>query len=301
MRKYLLILLLLLLPFTVHAQSPSGAIRAEPAFTEVVLNQPDEEKTIAIEYKNESTSPVSLELFPLDFKQQDETGVISFLGKDAGSFSYSLSSFLTFPVTTLELQPQEKKVIQIAVKNRPDLSPGGHYAAVIARQRNDQRSQSDTSISPSLSTLILLRKTGGERFNLSLKRVNWPDNFIVFGYPSSIHLFFQNEGNVHVVPYGRTEITDMFGRLIYKGIINTSSSRVFPSSRRYISTDLRYITYSLPISINTISIKGNDSLHKTTFSYNESFIYINPFFVIGVSIVVYIAFRIIKKRKKKNV
>jgi hypothetical protein len=292
---------LLTFPFRIYAQSPNGSLRAEPAFTEVVLNQPDEEKSVAIEYKNDSTSPVSLELFPLDFKQQDETGVISFLGKDAGSFSYSLSSFLTFPVTTLELQPQEKKTVQIAVKNRPDLSPGGHYAAIIARQRNDQRSQSDTAISPSLSTLILLRKTGGERFNLSLKSVNWPDNFIVFAYPSSIHLFFQNEGNVHVVPYGRVEIVDMFGRVIYKGVINTSSARIFPSSRRYINTDLRHITSSLPLSINTISMKGNDSLHKTTFSYSESFIYINLFFVVGVIVVMYIAFRIIKTRKKKNV
>lgn len=277
------------------AENKNFSIGVEPALVEVVLEEPGEEKKVELTYLNSSDQPLGLEIFPIDFKQQDKTGLVEFLGREAGSYSYSLSSFLSFESARIDLEAGEKRKFLVSVKNRPDLSPGGHYAAVVARLIDTSEKSSSAKVTPSISALILVRKTGGERFNLSLIEVGWPKNPVVFGYPRVITLLFQNEGNVHLVPYGRLEIFDLFGRQLYKGVINTSSLRVFPSSRRYIKIEAGAVKPSLPFSINSLTVRGEDSLSKTNFLFKDSFIYLNPILIflplVGLSIV------IVKKRQ----
>lgn len=275
------------------ALASEGTIEIEPAYIEVEIKDPAQEEDITITFKNNSQKTISLEIFPVDFKQQNERGGVSFLGKEAGSYSYSLSSFLSFETDKLIIAPGKTEKLRVTVKNRLDLSPGGHYAAVVGRLTND--SKTENLISPALSSLIFMRKVGGERFNLSIKDVDWPSSLFVFRYPTSFDITFQNEGNIHLTPYGRGEITDMFGRLIYKGILNTSSAIVMPESRRLVPVEFRQIGKSLPISINKLSIKGQDSLKKTNFIYEESFIYINPF-LLTVPLFLF-AFWFLRKRR----
>ena len=277
-----------------------GTLELSPAFVDVVLSKPDEQKQIVLNLTNNSNKPVSLELYPIDFKQKDEFGTIGFLGQDAGSFSYSLSSFVSFESNRLDLDPHEKKKFTLVVKNREDLSPGGHYAAIVAKLVTSVKlKQGDGILSPAVSALILLRKTGGERFNLSLTSVDWPTRSIEFSYPSSLTLTFQNEGNVHVVPYGTVEIRDIFNRVAYKGIINTSSLRVLPESRRRVVVDISGVEWGLPISLNTIQIQGNDSLSKVFYTYNSTFFYINPYLLFAIFVgVIYIIQKKIRKKKK---
>lgn len=268
-----------------------------PAYTEVVLEKPGEEKKLEITYTNNTNSPISLEMFAIDFKQQDQTGAIAFLGQQPGSFSYSLSSFLSFESNLLDLEIGEKKIFEIVVKNRDDLSPGGHYAAVVAKLIPPQEQQEETKVLPSVSSLILLRKVGGERFNLSIIDVSWPKNFFIFQYPRSITLFFQNEGNVHLVPYGQVLVKDMVGRHLYEGTINTSSLFVFPEARRYIVNDLQKVKASFPLSLNSVEIKGKDSLNKTNFLRRDYVLYIHP--VLALALVLSVGFYITRKFRKK--
>lgn len=257
-----------------------GALELSPAFLDVVLKTPNEEKKITLDFANQSDKPISLEIFPIDFKQKDEFGTLSFLGQEAGSFSYSLSSFLSFESNRLDLDAHEKKKFSLSVKNRQDLSPGGHYAAVIARLVTPVKSKEGHEIiAPSISSLILLRKEGGERFNLSLTNVDWPTRSVEFTYPNALNLMFQNEGNVHVIPYGTAEVRDPFNRVLYKGYVNTSSLRILPESRRRIVVDLVQVQSGLPLSLNTMRIHGEDSLGKTAYNSTTSFIYLNPYFL----------------------
>lgn len=306
-----------------------GAIEASPVFTEVVLEAPGETEEIELLYKNNSDETITLEIFPIDFRQADLTGAVNFLGVESGSFSYSLSSFLSFESNTISLDPGQERVFKVAVTNRADMSPGGHYAAVIARLRPDFAKDSSgtqgpgtqgpggqgpignqntslsevsdlgrASVAPSISSLILLRKVGGERFNLSLSDSAFPDNFVVFNYPLTIISTFRNEGNIHLVPFGRAEVKDIFGRVLYKGIVNASSLRVFPETRRYINIEMSRTAWSFPISVNTFTIKGEDSLKKTKYAYQESFVYINPWFGGGVVILAILLIRFREKFKK---
>ncbi len=250
-----------------------GALTVAPAFSDITLTESADRAEVILEYKNGGSETVELEIGAIDFRQTDN-GVLQYVGQDAGSYSYSLASFLTPEANTLVLDPGEKKEFTVTINNKESLSPGGHYAAVTARIISAAK-RGTARIQPSVSALILLRKTGGERFNLSLVDADWPQDLFVFRVPNSIRLTFQNEGNVHLVPYGTVELIDMFGRMTHKGVINTSSLRIFPETRRYITTDVRPIANIFPLALYSVKITGNDSLNKVTYSQQQSFIYID--------------------------
>ena len=275
-----------------------GSIQIEPAYIEVVLDQKSSEKQFDVTVKNNSSKNISLDIFPIDFQSSGVRGGITFLGQEASSYSYSLSSFLSFETNRLDIDSGEQRKLTVTVRNRPNLSPGGHYAAVVARLANDSKTSDANIISPALSSLIFMRKEGGEIFNLSIREVDFPSSAVSFGVPREVEAEFQNDGNVHVVPYGKLEIKDIFGRIVYKGVLNTSSAIVMPETRRIIATQVKKTGWMLPISLNEVSITGTDSLKKTSYLHKDSFFYINPFVLIIFFIL--IAYLIIRKRKQRE-
>ncbi|MBU2592167.1 hypothetical protein KKD61_01750 [Patescibacteria group bacterium] len=290
-----LALLFLVCPSDVRARE-TQFLKISPAIVNLVLEEPDQEEVVTIELNNTGDQTIRVELFAIDFKQQDLTNVIEFLPLGDDSYSYSLASFISLETNHLILTAKEKREFNVAVKNREDLSPGGHYAAIVARLIDEQQQEDVTRVSPAISCLILLRKTGGEIFNLQLKKLTWPIGSIVFRYPELIKLLFQNEGNIHLIPYGSLTINDFLGRTIYGASINTSSSPILPQSRKYIEANLKKIGFSLPISINSISINGRDSLNEIKFDYKKTFVYLNPLFAIGVIVIGSVLAIKIKKR-----
>ncbi len=277
-----------------------SGIEVNPAVMEVEISSIEQEKTIKIHVINYNDYAVNLDLAAINFKQGDLDGLVQFLGEKSDSYTYSLSSFIHLSYPEIELEAHEKRDIEVQILNRQDLSPGGHYAGIVVRQKPQKGTGGKTYILPAVSSLILLKKTGGEQYNLSIKDVDWPEHVVELFYPQKINITFQNEGNIHLVPYGRVEIRDIFNRLIKKGVINTSSAYVFPSSRRRLEIDMKPISLSLPISINTLTIKGNDSIKKTNFNYQEAYVYINPFFIGIVILMPIIIKRYRSKRRAKK-
>lgn len=272
------LLVFLFTPLRVFAQEISGGIAVSPAYVDVEVQDPAERKEFEITYKNNGSEQIELEIFPINFVQTNERGAIGFLGQESGSYKYGLSSFLSFETNSLQLEPGETKSLTAIVTNRQDLSPGGHYAAIIGRVVIDDSSISSitTKIAPAVSVLVYLVKKGGENYNLSLKSVDWPKSPIVFNIPSTIVLTFQNEGNTHLTPFGTVMINDMFGREVYKGFLNDSSFKVLPSSRRVIPGYLTRLKTLVPISFMAMEIKGTDFGKNTNFIFRESFVYVNP-------------------------
>lgn len=273
-----------LLSLHVHAQT-NGKLRVAPAVQEVILKENEKSKDILITYTNNTGKDIQLSLSSMDFKQSDDLGKIGFLSESSG-YSYSLSSFLSLQADEVQLRPEESKQVVVRIENRQDISPGGHYAAIVAKINSDAK-QGATAISPSISSLILVNKQGGERYNLSLKSVGWPDGPVVFSLPKTSVYTFQNEGNVHLVPHGRVDVSDMFHRPLAKGVVNESSARVFPESIRQILVQYYHENFVLPVSILTIRTQGDDSLHKTQFSHRDVVLYIHPaviLFILGLGV-----------------
>lgn len=282
----------------VFAITLTKGLEVNPAFTEVTLEKPNQEKTIQLTYTNHTDQPIVLNLSPRDFRQNENNDNYSFLNNSA-NYSYSLSSFLSLESDTLELLPQEKKRFNVLVKNREDISPGGHYAAIVARFTTEDNQKSNQVI-PALTSLILLRKSGGEHFRLILQTSSFPSFPISVANPDNISVSFRNDGNIHLVPYGRVDITDIFGRLIKKGVLNEDSKIIYPESRRNILSRIQNTSLQLPISWNRVDIYGQDSLKKTHYKLSKSYLYINPFFLIALPILILIIYIFWKKHVQKH-
>lgn len=302
MKRYLIFLLsLLVLCFTVRPvyASGNGTVEVVPAYTDVTIDASQSAKQIKFSYTNHSSTPITLDLFPIDFKQQNN-GSLSFLGQSSGAYSYSLSSFLSFDTNRLYVPAGETRQLIVTIKNREDISPGGHYAAVVARMVSNTNHDGKTSVLPSVSSLILMKKTGGEHYDLSLLRTDWPDHLVEFGIPQSIDLLFQNDGNVHLIPYGQVVVKDVFGRVVAQGIINDSSLIIFPEVQREINADFTVRRTQFPVSFDTMTITGQDSIQKVQYHYVNSFIYINPYFAICLFLLIVFLFHFWRVRRKKK-
>lgn len=285
----------------IHAQS-KNTVKLSPAYVDVVLKDPQEETPVSFFLENNGSKPLSFELFSIDFQQKDDLGTIGFLGKSASNYSYSLSSFLTFKNPNIVVSPGEREEIEVIIQNREDLTPGSHYAAIVAREVQEESDK--PSVAPAISGLIYVTKQGGERYNLSFKDFSFPSRVVSFSNPATAFVTLQNDGNTYLIPYGTADIFDSFGRRIFKGIINEPSVRVFPQSVRRVPVYFRDTAFEFPISINTIKLQGRDSLNKTKFSYQEVYVYINPWFVGSIVLITFliVGYRkvLVKKRRKPS-
>lgn len=270
----------LFLPAGSFAQE--SGIKVSPAFLEVVLGESESEKDVEVEIENLTDDTVQISLFAIDFRQANENGGIDFLGVNSQDYSYSLASFISFETTSITLQKGEKDTVNVKITNRPDLSPGGHYAAIVGNVESDTGSLNESAeVKPAISSLILLRKSGGEVFSMSLLETNWPKT-LMFGFPDrQMQILIQNEGNVHLIPYGTVIIKDIFGNEITRGTINNGSFIILPESRRWIDVRLNPFSYNFPLSFVTIDIKGRDNIDKTTFVYQQTALLINPVVILG--------------------
>ena len=99
------------------------------------------------------------------------------------------------------------------------------------------------------------------------------------------------------MPQGRVDVVDMFQRSIAKGVVNESSARIFPESRRYITVQYYHQKWAFPVSVLTMVAKGNDSLHKTGYSHRDIVLYIHPAVIILLLVVMGVMVSMYRRRR----
>ncbi len=280
----------------VHAQS---VLTLDPAFQEVVITADDSEVETTISYSNESSESVELELFAYDFTQTDLLGSVGLLPGDV-SYPHTLASFLEFEQNRFVLNPQEKKNVTIRVRNRGSLTPGGHYAAVVARVVQSADVQATQQVVPAVSALILVRKTGGEQYHLSLSSTDWNPGAIEFSVPDKVELLFRNDGNVHDIPRGTVEAKSLFGKTLYQGTVNESSFYLLPGTQRRIPVKLRKSHSLLPLEIVTVTMSGAAQFSGIGYKREESFILIRWEFLVVLLVLVAGSVGIWQWRKRRR-
>lgn len=255
----------MLLSATPQVNAESG-IRIDPAFQEVILTSDIREATVSASIYNLSGQTLDLEIFALDFVQHPELGGIELLQR--AQSQYQLSPYVSLNQKALSIPPGEAASMSATIANTSQLSPGGHYGALVARVRPAETGQLQ-QVLPAVSSLVLLKKIGGERYQLSLQSLEWGSSLpIFFGIPNSVSMQFHNTGNVHVIPRGVIMVKDVWGRQIQRGTVNTSSAFILPESRRTLIVPLRTETRSLPVNVLRLSVQG--SVEGTDIKYLHS-------------------------------
>jgi len=260
---------------TVLAEENSRGIVLSPAFQEILLDTNDKQRDFSLSVTNTENSAVTLRITVFDFGSLDESGGVAFLGAENDlSKKYALASWIRPEKDVFMLESNETKKILVTIENREGLSPGGHYGALLFRGEgtNEEGGTSSNSIAlkQSLSSLVFVKKIGGEIYHLELKESKYENNPVLF--QDMMRLRFQNSGNVHLIPRGTITVTDPLKRIVGKGVINEESAIILPETFRIYPVALRTIAPLFVPGRYTVDISyrydGQEAFSSATFSFD---------------------------------
>lgn len=207
----------------------ANGITLSPPLKDLTLGPGLLEANSDISLTNNTAQQVRAQLKLVDLKALGEFGGTS-LDKAGLPDSYGLANWMELPGGDTVLIPSGQTVkAAVKILNKSDLTPGGHYGAVIVTTDSADSVKSNVSISQQLVSLVFVKKLGGEKYGLDLKAMLAEEKGRI---PETLKLDFASTGNVHVIPRGYVEITDPKGKLISKAIINPDSSLVLPGQTR---------------------------------------------------------------------
>lgn len=173
-----------------------------------------------------------------DFSALGENGGVSL---DQAGSKFGLANWMSLPGgNSLTLAKGQSQDIKVVINNRSDLTPGGHYGAVVLTSTS-QTSQSNNNVgfNQQVASLVFLNKTGGEVYGLQLSSISRDP---LSGMPNDISLAFKSTGNVYVVPHGYVDVIDPKGKLIERGIINQQDTILMQGTTR------QYVTLMQPVT-----------------------------------------------------
>ena len=258
----------------VFAQTGTSGFTLSPPFKEIELKKEASQSSYFIEITNNTPSHQTLYLSVVDFGSLDESGGVAFLGTGPEILErkYSLAFWVSFEKDILEIESGKSEKLKVTIMNKESLSPGGHYAAIVSATKSPKEEGRNVSLNTAFSSLIFVKKTGGEIYRLDLVekeiRSRWLD------LPDKISLRFQNSGNVHLVPRGTVIITDPRGKVISKGIINGESGIILPESFRLYQTVLERL--SLPFLPGTYRLNIDYRYEGSENFVNNSLAFFSP-------------------------
>jgi hypothetical protein len=227
---------LLIRPAQVHAASPTG-ISIGPFEEAINIAPTDTQKSFELQLSNYTKTVQELDLTTQDFGSLNDSGGIVLEGSNTYTQKYGLTSWLSLETNSVVLRPNETRQVLVTIDNRQDLQPGGHYGAIIASVVGDaSQSANHVQINQQLTSLVLVDKQGGDRYDLALTSINQNGNWLHL--PDDVRLEFQNPGNVHIIPRGVVQLRNNAGTVVAQGIINSQSAFILPESYRQLSVPL---------------------------------------------------------------
>lgn len=244
---YLIAITALFFMFTGHSDALPTGITLSPFQQEIGLQPGDTDRSFELTLTNNTPSVQELRLNGQDFGSLNETGGVLLEGSKTYTQKYGLVSWLKLGTDSVVLEPKESRTITVTVQNRASMQPGGHYGAVVASVISiDAAKKNKIVINQQLLSLLLVKKIGGEAYDLQL--VDIKNNGNLLHLPSTVQLRFHNPGNVHVVPRGIVRLKSPSGKVLSQGIINSESAFVLPETYREVYVPLSKVSsqYLLP-------------------------------------------------------
>lgn len=190
-----------------------------PAKEEIWLN-PGESATINLNITNRLGSEMGFKVGVEDFiGSKDPSQVIVFLGEEKGP--YSLKDYLKPEITEFTLLQGQRMVLPVEISIPKDAEPGGRYGAIMVStfspaagpEAEAGEVKGGVQFVSRLASLFLVRIKGEVKEDGFLKSLEADKSYYQKG-PISFSLLYENNGSVHLVPYGIIEIKNLLGRKV---------------------------------------------------------------------------------------
>jgi hypothetical protein len=192
-----------------------------PGKTELWLS-PGEEITDQLLITNRLGKTMDFEIEIEDFRGSRNPGeTIVLLGEEKGP--YSLKDFLQPEITEFTLEHGQRMILPVKISIPEDAEPGGLYGSVLVStspprkelEIEEKAAKSQMRLISRLGCLYFIRVKGEVEEDGFLKelRLKRKKKFFEQG-PISFELLFENNGNVHLMPYGGIEIFNVLGNKV---------------------------------------------------------------------------------------
>lgn len=216
--------------------APSG-ITITPPISTISLPADQTRYRFTVMLQNHEDHGVNLTVRAEDFGNLDETGGVYFLGSEPSERwdPHRLADWMTISPQSLRLNPGEQEEVVVEILNDHNLSPGGHYGALVA-SIDTRRNDSDIAINQALSALLFVNKIGGEEYRINVQSVDTEPQW--WGGVNDVAIKIQNTGNTHLIPRGSVTLEDPLERTISQGVINTTSTILLPDSSQAFEASL---------------------------------------------------------------
>lgn len=271
-----------------------------PPFSEIVMNKGDKEKSFVLKVTNNTKRSENFRLSVMDFGGLDESGGVAFVATKKSELEnrYSLASWVSLEKDALVVDPGTTVVVKVTIVNKDSLSPGGHYAAILINLESNKESGKDVvGVNQSFSSLIFVKKTGGEIYKMDLKNAETDSNWFSAG--KTVRVRFQNSGNVHLIPRGVVKVEDGFKRIVAKGIINNDSSLILPENFRKYLVPIEPVAPAIWPGVYKVLISYRYDGLETTTEKQLVFFYLGwP--TVGGLILIFLAGLVRLTRRKKK-
>jgi hypothetical protein len=212
-----------------------GDVVLGPTKIELFLD-PGEKATKEIMVTNRTGKDVNFVFDVEDFKgsyNPDQT--IIFLGKETGP--YSLKDWLKPELNKFTLKHGQRIILPVEVSIPLDADPGGHYGVVFAvvqppesgPKEGGEAASGQVAVVSRAGTLFFVKVNGKINEDGKMTGLRVAKNFYEQG-PIALNVSFENNGSVHLTPYGAIEIKNILGRTV--GEVELDPWFVMPDSLR---------------------------------------------------------------------
>lgn len=296
------IILVAVILFAVPSLVQAAGFTITPMLQEVILDDGETSEIYETSVSNETDTMTTFEISVIDFGSLDESGGVAFLGV-TGEFEqkYALASWMQPEMNEVTLQPGETRTIKVRIENREGLAPGGHYGALVFKNVGTVKQDvPSVAINQIFTSLVFVKKTGGAKYGLELASVQRTNHW--FSFDPKVTLRFKNPGNVHVVPRGEVRVTDPFGRLVYRGVVNEGSAITLPETVREYPLKLFSVLRALIPGYYTFDLSYRYDGREVVETWSERSFLIPPFatLLITLAIIGFILFFWLKRRKTQK-
>ncbi|HSX37172.1 MAG TPA: hypothetical protein VLG13_03630 [Patescibacteria group bacterium] len=280
----------------------TSGISVAPVLEQLSLVAGQDQADFTVQVTNNTPYPVQIKLGFADFKALNESGGIAFLGENATSLeqSHGLANWVRLDTQQLGLDKGATAKATVQLYNLLSLSPGGHYGAVTYQvlKAGPAGPGNRVSINQILTSLVFLTTAGGGTQRLSMPPPQLSG--VQYSIPSSLNLFFKDDGNTQTTPRGSVTIDRGKGSLpIATGVVNSDSALVLPGSTRLLPTPLATLGrpwWPHEYHVHILYRTGNSTKFST---YNASFLYINPWLFAVLPVVLAMAWFVAGRLRRK--
>lgn len=272
---------LLLASAPVNAQTTAGSgngFRISPVRTEYTIDKGASQQ-LSMNIENPTDAEVNAQLVVNDFvSSENETGEPRLILEDVGPPPKNSFKSLVAPLADITLGPREKKDVLIDIRVPENANAGGYYGAIRVVPAATSGA-GNVGLTASVGTIILVRVPGNLTERLDLVELTSSQNgkaksFFTSG-DVSVMSRIKNTGDIHLQPFGKVRVKDMFGRVIHEYEFNNIEPRsnILPDSIRKFEDGIPkpkpfwFGRYSVELNLGVSQGSGDLLTSSATFWY----------------------------------